>query len=164
MTLEAVYYCSQIVAVVVIFVSLAAVYWQVRQTNEIARATLTQSTWLQTGQMQLSLYDSPAKAELMHRALRGSGPLSDPERLAMGAFLGVALGTHEAAFNLHKRGLIEEAAYRSSESHTRAYLRCAIVQKWWSRNRDAGKDPAFVELVDGMIAEANAAQRGDTPS
>lgn len=158
MTLESIYYLSQIVAVLVILGSLIAVYWQVRQTNVIARATLTQSTWLQTGQMQFSLYDTPAKADLMHRALTGSAPLSAAERWAMFTYLGIALGTHETAYNLRKRGLIEEAAYRSTESHTRGYLRAPIVQKWWARNRDAGKDPGYVALIDNLLAEILAEQ------
>lgn len=164
MTLESLYYLSQIVAVLLIIASLGAVYWQVRLTNEIARATLTQSTWMQTGQMQLSLYDTPAKADLMYRALSGTGPLSEPERWALTAFLGVALGTHETAFNLRKRGLIEEAAYLSTEAHTRAYLHYGIVQKWWARNRNAGKDPAYVALIDGMLEEINARRGTERPS
>ena len=48
MTLEELYYISQIVAVVAILASLAAVYWQVRQANMIARAELTHSTFLQS--------------------------------------------------------------------------------------------------------------------
>jgi hypothetical protein len=164
MTLEAAYYLAQIFGVLVIIASLGAVYWQVRQTNKIARATLTQSTWLQTGQMQVGLYDTPAKAELMHRALTGAGPLSESERWAMFAFLGVALGTHETAFNLRKRGLIEESAYRSAEWHTRSYLRSTIVRKWWARTRHAGKDPDYVALIDHMIAEIDAGQSRPSPS
>ena len=59
MTLEEISYIGQAVGAIAILISLAAVYGQVRQTNKIARADLTHSVWLQGGQMNLSLYDTP---------------------------------------------------------------------------------------------------------
>ena len=156
MTLEDIYYISQIVAVVAILASLAAVYWQVRQTNKIARADLTHSAWLQTGQMQLSLYDTPEKADLMNRALRGTGPLSDAESLRMDAAIAVALGVHEAGFNLRQRGLIEAGTYNALESATRDYMRSAYVRDWWAQNRNKGRDADYVALLDGMVANVEA--------
>lgn len=157
MTLENIYYIGQTIAVAAILATLGAVYWQVRQNNQIARATLTQSTWLQNTQMHAALYDSPEKAELMHRALFGTGPLSDVERLRIGTCLAVALGTHEAAFTLRKRGMIEEAAYRSCEEVTRRYLLSPIVRRWWARNRASGRDADYVALLDGIVAGISAA-------
>ncbi|MBX3708061.1 MAG: hypothetical protein KF911_15655 [Pseudomonadales bacterium] len=160
MTLENIYYVGQTIAVGAILATLGAVYWQVRQNNQIARATLTQSTWLQSTQMHAALYDTPEKAELMHRALFATGPLSDVERLRIGTCIAVALGTHEAAFNLRRRGMIEEAAYRSCEEVTRRYLLSPIVRRWWARNRDSGRDAAFVALLDGFVAKIDAAAPG----
>ena len=157
MTLEALSYISQIASAVVIVASLAAVYWQVRQTNMIARADLTHSVWLQSGQMQLSLYDTPEKAELMHRALRGTGPLSEAEKLRMNIVIGIAIGTHEAGFNLRQRGLIEAGTYSGLEVTTRRYLRNPYVQRWWARGRE-GKDAQFVAQLDAMVASIEAEQ------
>jgi hypothetical protein len=155
MTLEELSYVGQTVAAVAVLFSLAAVYSQVRQTNKIARADLTHSVWLQAGQMNLSLYDAPEKSELMHRALLATGPLSDAERLRMVSVIAVALGVGEAAFNLRQRGLMEEGAYMGIESGTRLYLRSPIVQQWWAEHRNHGKDPAYVALLDGIVAQIN---------
>lgn len=163
MTLEELAYIGQIASAVVIVASLAAVYWQVRQTNLIARADLTYSVWLQTGQMQISLYDTPEKAELMHRALRGTGPLSEAEKLRMNVVIGVAIGTHEAGFNLRQRGLIEAGTYSGLEVSTRRYLRSPYVQRWWARGRE-GKDTQFVALADGMVARIEAEQAANPRS
>jgi len=156
MTLEEISYIGQAVAAIAVLVSLAAVYGQLQQNNKIARADLTQSIWLNAGQMNLSLYDTPEKAELMHRALYGTGPLTDVETLQMRSVIGVALGLHEAAFNAHKRGLMEDGAYVALEEAARAYLLSPFVQQWWAYHRKRGHDPACVALVGGIVAEINA--------
>ena len=155
MTLEQLSSIGQLIAAVAVIFSLAAVYLQVRQTNRIARVELTHSVWLQGGQMNLSLYDTPEKAELMHRALYGTGPLSGAEKLRMRSVISIALGIGEAAFTLRKRGLIEGGTYKSFEATTQAYLRTAIVQQWWAESRSQGKDPAYVALLDGFVAQIN---------
>lgn len=159
MTLEEISYIGQAVAAVAVLVSLAAVYGQLQQNNKIARADLTHSVWLQAGAMNLSLYDTAEKAELMHRALYGTGPLSDVDKLRLIDFFSVALGVGEAAFNLRQRRLVEDATYRALESGTRLYLQSPAVQQWWAENRAYGKDPAYVALLDGFVAEINAKQQ-----
>ena len=166
MTLEEISYIGQAVGAIAILISLAAVYGQVRQTNKIARADLTHSVWLQGGQMNLSLYDTPEKAELMHRALYATGPLSDAEKLRMVSVISVALGVGEAAFTLRQRALMEEGSYKAFESAARLYLGSPIVQQWWALHRNHGKDPAYVALIDRIVAQINQsppARTGGTP-
>ncbi len=59
MTFEDIYYVSQIVAVIVIVATLIAILYQGYQTNKIARADLTLSMWMQTGEMHDALYRHP---------------------------------------------------------------------------------------------------------
>lgn len=158
MSLEELAYLSQIVGVIAVLASLAAVYWQVRQTNMIARAELTHSANLQAGQMQMSLYDSPEKAELMHRALSGTEPLSDSERARVEVALAVVFGTHQTAFDLRQRNLIEPGAYNGLEALVRLYLRSQHAQGYWKRRRNEGKDARYVALMDGIIVEIEAAR------
>lgn len=127
MSLEALNCISQIVAFVGILASFTAVYRQVRQANVNAKATLTQSTWLQIGSMQMSLFGTPERAELMHRALPASVPLSDVEKARMERASAILFGLNEAARNLHKRGLIEETAFNSGLAALKRYLRSQIV-------------------------------------
>ena len=155
MTLEELSSIAQAVAAVAVLFSLAAVYGQLRQTNKIARAELTHSVWLQGGQMNNALYDTSEKAELMHRALFATGPLSDAEKLRMISVISIALGVHEAAFTLRLRGLMEDGAYKGFESGARRYLRTPIVQQWWAENRTLGKDARYVALIDGIVAQNN---------
>ncbi len=41
------------------------------------------------------------------------------------------------------------------EATTGLYLRSPIVQRWWAQRRNDGRDPDFVALLDGMVAQIN---------
>ncbi|MEX0646010.1 MAG: hypothetical protein WD076_11915 [Parvularculaceae bacterium] len=158
MTLNDLYEASQIIGVIVIVATLLAILWQGFQTNKIARADLTLSMWMQTGAMHYSLYDNPEKADFMHRALYGAEPLTRSEADRFYTVLGMAIGTHEAAFSLRNRGLVEAAAYDRNTATTRIYFRSARVRKWWSRARDLPFDLRFREIVDAIAKEIEVAE------
>ena len=82
MTLENIYTISQIVATFVVAASLIAILIESYQTNKIAKADLTLQVWMATGAMQLSLADSPEKAEFFHRALRPARDAYRPGKIA----------------------------------------------------------------------------------
>jgi hypothetical protein len=102
-------------AVFLILASLTAAYLQVRQTNKIAKAELTNSSWMQNGSLYLTLYDTHEKAEFIARALSDATQLTPAEDLQMSAALGVVLGGHEASFMLRRRGLIEDYASKAAD-------------------------------------------------
>lgn len=163
MTLENIYTISQIVAALVVAASLIAILIELYQTNKIAKADLTLQVWLATGAMQLSLADFPEKAEFFHRALRQPETLTGPEKLRLRYALGVALGTHQAGFNLRKRDLIETGPYAILEETTRRYLRSPAVQDYWDKIGRNTADPDFRDLVDRMVNETEGAE-GAAPS
>lgn len=158
MSLETIYYWSQIVAVVAIVATLVAILVQAHQTNKIARADLTLSMWMQTGAMRYSLFDSPEKADLMQRALYGAAPLTDAEKWRLGSALGMAIGAFEAALRLRARGLVEAAAYERNLHTTRLYMQSPRVRKWWRNVRERGFDPSFRQIVDAIAAEIDASE------
>jgi hypothetical protein len=103
--------------------------------------------------------DTPEKADFLHRALNQTTPLTEAERLRFIYVLGVALGTHEAAFNLRMRKLVEIGAYDRVESNTRLYMQSPAVRKSWRRIRLRGFDPRFRDLIDGMVKEIETPAR-----
>lgn len=157
MTLENIYYIGQTVAVIVIVLTLFAILWQGWQTNRIARAEMTRSSWIEMGQMHYSLVDSPEKADFMLRALFGEASLTEAEKLRFGNLLGLAIGAQEGAFMLLQRGLIEHAAYNRSEGITRLYMQSPRVQKWWRTRREYSYDPKFRALIDAIASELEIA-------
>lgn len=159
MTLETVYYWSQIVAVVVIVLTLLAILYQGWQTNRLARSEMTRSSWIEMGQTHYAFVDSPEKADFMQRAMFGEAALTEAEKLRFGNLMGLAVGTHEGAFMLWQRGLIERAAYERMEGITRLYMQSPRVRKWWRIRREYIYDPKFRTLIDKMADELEAAQQ-----
>ena len=153
MTLEAIYYIGQTIAVVVIVLTLFAILWQGWQTNKIARSDMTRSSWIETGQTHYSLVDSPEKADFMQRALFSEAALTEAEKLRFANLMGLAIGTHEGAYMLSQRGLIEQAAYLRSEGITRLYMQSPRVRKWWRARREYSYDPKFRSLIDKLAEE-----------
>jgi len=159
MPLESIYYIGQTVAVIVIVATLIAILVQGYQTNKIARADLTLNMWMQTGQMHYSLFDSPEKADFMHRAMTDAASLNESEKGRFSIAIGMAIGTHEASFNLLERNLVEAAAYNRNAGSTRLYMNSPRVRKWWRLNRTMGYDLRFRDIVDAMADEYEATQR-----
>lgn len=153
MTLENIYYIGQTIAVVVIVLTLFAILWQGWQTNRIARSDMTRASFIETGQTHYSLVDSPEKADFMQRALFGEAALTDAEKLRFANLMGLAIGTHEGAYMLRERGLIENAAYQRSEGITRLYMQSPRVRKWWRARREYSYDPQFRALIDKLAEE-----------
>jgi hypothetical protein len=156
MSLQTLLTLSQIVGAVVVVATLLSILVQMYQTNRIAKAQLTLHTWMQTGELQLALAHSQEKADFLRRVTSGV-ELGEAEKLRAVYVLSVALGTHEAAFNLRKRGLIEEGACRRLEEGTRLYMKSAGWRSLWFRRRTT-YEPVFRALVDAMVAEAEAEQ------
>ncbi len=156
MSLQTLLTLSQIVGAVVVVATLVSILVQMYQTNRIAKAQLTLQSWMQTGELQLTLANSQEKADFLRRVSSGA-KLSEAEKLRAVYVLGVALGTHEGAFNLRNRDLIEEHAYKRLEEMTRRYMNSAGWRSLWLRRRTT-YEPVFRALVDAMVAEAEAKQ------
>lgn len=152
MTLEALYYVSQIVAVIVIVATLFALLWQGYQTNKIARADLTLSMWMQAGAMNQSLIDSSEKAAFITRVFDPRATLTPEDRTRMTFQMYTQIGVFQAAYNLHNRGLVESAAYDLSAAGIRAFLGSAIARQWWRRHRSEGYDQKFRSVIDAIEA------------
>jgi hypothetical protein len=153
MTLENIYYIGQTVAVVVIVATLFAILYRGWRTNRIARSEMTLSSWIESGQTHYALVDSPEKADFMQRAMFDDASLTDAEKLRSGNLMGLAIGMHEGAYMLMKRGLIERAAYRRSEGIARHYKQSPRVRKWWRTRREYSCDPKFRAVVDNLAEE-----------
>ncbi len=161
MTVEEIYYISQIVAVVAIFATLLAVVWQGHQAAKVARAELTLNAHLQNGMIHRELADTPEKAELMVRLLNQATPLTPAERVQIMNIVGIAIGAHEALFSLRIRGLIEEPTYRRLSRTSLRYLRSPGARREWKDLRTQGSDARFIAEVDAMVASIEAEEAAD---
>jgi hypothetical protein len=51
---------------------------------------------------------------------------------------------------------MEDGAYKALEQGARLYLLSPFVQQWWANHRQGSHDPAYVALMDGIVADNNA--------
>ncbi len=154
MTVEVLYYLSQIVAVIVIVATLLAILWQGYQTNKIARADLTLSMWMQAGAMNQSLVDSTDKAAFMTRVFKPNAQLTPEDEMRLTFQMYTQIGIFQAAYNLHGRGLIETSAYDLCAAGVRAFLTSDAARRWWRMRRTDGYASKFQAIIDKLAEEA----------
>ncbi|MDX1580176.1 MAG: hypothetical protein R3360_01000 [Alphaproteobacteria bacterium] len=162
MDLETVYYISQTVAVIVIIATLIALLIQTRQTNSISRAELTQSQWMDWGNMLVSFYDTPEKAELLRRGLIEDGDLTGAERDRISIFLAINVSIAEGAYYLKTRGMIEPVAYDCNLEMVRFHLTFPRARRWWQKRGRQFYKPPFRDVIDQIVEEAETQQPAES--
>lgn len=159
MTLENIYYISQIGAVIVIIATLFAILWQGHQTNKIARAELTLDWWMAAGALNQSVIDSDDKAAFMTRVFDPSATLSREDMTRITFQMHTQVGIFQAAFGLRRRGLVEEAPFALSRRGMSGFMGSAIARQWWRNHRGDGYEPEFLKIMDEVVSEAEMASR-----
>lgn len=136
MTLEEVYYVSQIVAVVAIFCSLVAVLVQMRQTNRLLRNQARRDQINGVKSISEAFYSTPGLADLVARASAGGlEALTEAERMQLVAFQTAAERTWEAMHQQFLDGQIDAALWEAHLEHARASWRLnpAVRAIWATR-------------------------------
>jgi len=175
MTLEAIYFISQIVAVIAILASLIFVGLQVRQSNraavqanKLAKADMTLTSWGLTNATGLEIYSTPEGADLMQRALFGTAVLTDVEKLRFNSNMALILGAIEASDGLWRQGLFDDLTYQRSLRYLVFYFESRRVRKWWWLTRKDIFIPPFRDVIDEISARAEqnprSAEKEETPS
>lgn len=156
MTIETIYYASQIVAVIVIVLTLFAILWQAPQTNKIARAELTLNWWMAAGAMNQSGVDSEDKAAFMTRVFDPTATLSREDMTRVAFQMHTNVGIFQAANTLRRRGLVEDTSFALSKSGMSSFMASAVARQWWRAHRGDGYEPVFQKIMDDVVNEAEA--------
>ncbi len=166
MTLESIYFISQIVAVIAILASLIFVGLQVRQSNRaaeqantLAKADMTQASWDTILVTQAQMYSTPESADLMQRGLYGAAPLTDAEKLRFSINMSNMLSTVESGYVLWRQGLFDETSHQRTMRSMAVYFESPRVRKWWALARKDRFVPPFSEIIDKIAARAEAKVR-----
>ena len=154
MTLEKVYYISQLVVAVVVVATLIAIWLQSRQTNRIAKAELTLECWKNAEASQREMVDTPEKTEFVHLILWEPRKPTPLEMQRKHAFLGTAFSNFEAAVNLYSRDLIEDTAYQAIRYGLKSYMQTPGGRRYWNDWYSArAADPHFITEVEKIAAD-----------
>lgn len=164
MTIETIYYASQIVAVIVIIATLIAILWQAHQTNKIARAELTLNWWMAAGAMNQSVVDSADKAAFMTRVFDPSATLSREDMTRLAFQMHTQVGIFQGAHTLRRRGLVEDTSFALSKRGMSRFLASApVARQWWRGHRGDGYEADFQKIMDEIVSEAEAASNANAP-
>lgn len=167
MTLENIYYITQIIAVGVILISLVAIYWQQREANKMAR--VQNSSTLSTGFLD-TLKDVMNNAELAaiyQKAVFKDEDLTSVEKTQILIHFNILVANHRNVWLAHENGLYDDAVFKMVDANTASYLRKPIFLNEWNRCCALGLfDGAFAEHVNSLIetpSEMPAKKPTETP-
>ncbi len=156
MSLDSLYLVSQIVTVVVIIATLIAILSQGYQTNKIARAELTRNWWMAVGAMNQTSVVSDDKAALMTRVFDLSERLLREVLTRMTFHMHAQVGVSQAAYALHRRGLVEEIPFLLARRANAALMISPIARAWRRANCGNGYEADFQGILDAMVSDAEA--------
>jgi hypothetical protein len=152
MSLEEVYYVSQIVAVVAIIGSLVAIYFQQRQTNKIARAQISQSVSESYFGTLREIMD-PELAAIFRKVMFERGPLSPVESTQILVYFNLTIGSVRDAFHAVQDGLVDARLLENLSRNACWYLTAPLLAAEWRRAQGTGiYGQDFIAYVNGRFA------------
>ena len=156
MTLEELYYVSQIVAVIAIIGSLVAIYFQQSLTNKIARAQISQAVSVNY-QGTLRELMTPELAVIFRKVMFEPAPLSPAETTQILVYFNLTLSAFRDAFHAVRDELVDPRLLDDFSRNACWYLTAPIFAAEWRRLQRAGAGGIFgqdfVAYVNGRFAE-----------
>lgn len=153
MTLEELYYVSQIVAVVAIIGSLVAIYFQQRQTNRIARSQMSQSV-SDSYQGTMRELMTPELAGIFRKVMFEPAPLSPVQTTQILVYFNLAASSFRDAFHAERDGLVDDRLLEQFAHNFCWYLTAPVFMAEWRRVERVGLySPGFLAYVNGRFAK-----------
>lgn len=134
MTLEAIYYIGQTVAVVAILASLGAIWLQMRQGQRIARAELSNQFRQAYQNLTLRFVDDKELSHAFNVLVVQGGRIDDDVTLIrMMGWFGAYSNLYHDALDANAKGLLDEWLFSEIENAWGQYLTIPAVWKWQLR-------------------------------
>ena len=155
MTLEAVFYVSQIVAGIAVTLSLIFVGLQVRQNTAALYRDEHNSTMAQWTVIRMAMVQNREVAELMTAGLHGKSELDDADQLRLEQFLYEQTWACFHVWDRTQHGVFPKGTFESTQG---PLLRPLLTSKrgsaWWKKVRSESFFPAYVADVDALLARS----------
>lgn len=150
MTLEALYYISQIVAVLAILGSLIFVGVQIQQNTKQAKAAAAQAVYENYAGWYMYAGESLERARIGIKALKDPDSLSDEENaIYMGTFM-AQFSYVQSAFYLWQDGSLKEDIWHSMEATLATVFNTPGGRTFWKRRRFSFTD-AFAAHIEANV-------------
>ncbi len=153
MTLEGVFYVSQIGAAIAVTLSLIFVGLQVRQNTALLYRNEHNSTMAQWTVIRMAMVKNRDVAELMTAGLHGKSELDDADQLRLEQFLYEQTWACFHVWDRTQHGVFPKGTFESTQG---PLLRPLLTSKrgavWWKKVRSESFFPAYVADVDALLA------------
>jgi hypothetical protein len=155
MTLEAIYYISQIVAVVGIFASLIFVGLQIRQNTKAIKATSHHAITDSFNAINNLILSDPKVARIMRLTLAGSEAFDEDERISANYMLLANMRIFETLYYQYKNGTLDKKLFDAELKTLKWVVTLPGFLAWWPVNPISLSDE-FRAFIDGLIRDAQA--------
>ena len=153
MTLEAIYYVSQIVAVIGIFASLIFVGLQVRQNTKAIKATSHHAITDSFNAINNLILSDPKVARIMRLTLAGSEEFNEDERISSNYMLLANMRIFETLYYQYKNGTLDKQLFDAELKTLKWVVGLPGFLAWWPVNPISLSDE-FRAFIDGLILDA----------
>ncbi|MEL6861984.1 MAG: hypothetical protein AAGL11_09105 [Pseudomonadota bacterium] len=154
MSLESLYYLTQIIAVGLILVSLGFVGLQLRQSNRLARADMTQRAIDRFIPPMEIMVQDPDLAAHYSRVLRGETPSSDAIKARLNWFFTMMLQAHVGGWTIEQENLVDERTVDARANTIVRMLAAPHFKAEWIRTKRRGTFPlTYTNYVDRLVAQ-----------
>ena len=159
MTLEAVYYISQILAVAAIFGSLVFVGLQIRQNTRAVKATSHHAVTDSFNAINNLILSDPKVARIMRLTLEGSQEMDADERMSADYMMLAYQRIFETLYYQYKNGKLDKILFDAELKTLKWTVTFPGFREWWARNPISLSDE-YRAFIDGLIRDA---QKEDKP-
>lgn len=153
MTLEEVYYVSQIVAVVAILGSLIAIYFQMRQNHAIERGNAQRDILNQTREWWMQCVEDEATFETIVAGLQDFAALDRYRKARFNAVLFSLQHIVEGVFFQHRSKLINATSHDGYMIAYLALMNTPGGRVWWEGASKVGNAELCAYLTKRLTAE-----------
>ena len=152
MSLEELYFISQIVAVFAILGSLIAIFFQMRQGNRITRAQMTAQVSDRLISVMQNLIADKALVNAFRAVMFQNKRVDDDEVGRLLSWFNTWLHMHHSAYVDSRDGLVDGRTLEYVEASTHWYISKPLFASEWRRTRPS-MPAAFVDHVNSRAAQ-----------
>jgi hypothetical protein len=154
MTLEGIYYVSQIVAVIAIFASLVFVGVQLRQNTKALKASSHHAITDSFNAINNLVLSDPKVARIWRLAVMGTTEeLNEEERISVNFMLLANFRIFETLYYQYKNGTLDKKLFDAELKTLKWAVRQPGFMDWWPNNPISLSDE-FRAFIDDLIREA----------
>ena len=155
MTLETLYYMTQIIAVLAILGSLIAIWFQMRQNQMVERADSQRELLAKAVQWTNTVRDDKELLDVVARLLEDYASADPADQARFFAWGFELLMTVEMAMYMHKDGFMNDASYDGFMQVGMSVIKTPGGQEWWEEVRHIWGADAVEELAKRMSEIGN---------